>query len=339
MGDNFYIIGEEHYSDLTFRVTRRLLPSSKVISYSELFKCSDVIASDAVLLQCFPYSDWDQTVEKGDCLYGTGLFGERIKELSERIQERVETRFPYLFPINPLDSMLVERDKKGIKKILREKGIRVAEELPPILDAVLQEVAQGNSVYIKPNYGSMGKGITYLSPKLWTTNFKYDGRSIENHKVDEGWREIEITGDQDFIRRILEEDVIVERAVKNPLTNGLKIDLRVRSIFGISFKELSFGRTVSNASITNFSQGGIAVSLDKLEEIIPKDKIEEALRIMAESSRHLGFNYCGNDVLFEGNDYKSVFIESNSFPGFPSNEEKGEEIIRKIWEGLDRIRN
>ncbi len=308
-----FVLGDEHNKDITFSELRKF-PDVVGISYQQAFSDPKRIASNVPVLLGFPYSLWDAQVETGEGLYGVNEFGEAIKKLSEQIAEVSEKMFPAAQYVNHPLSILIERDKFEVKKRLKKQGIKVAVDLEKSVDAVLEEIDKNKGVYIKVRFGSMGKGITYLTQDRWTTNFQYDGRNISNHPGDNNWKEIEITRDYDFLKKILEEDVVVERAIQNQLTNGYKFDLRGHAIFGKSESQFAYGRATKDCSVTNIAQGARKITLKEIQENVSHEKVKEALRLIGESASILGFGYAGVDILFEGDDYKPVFLEINSFP-------------------------
>ena len=314
MKQDLILIGEENREDETFSVMSTF-PKVKSITYDQVLTGSGKIATGAPIMLCFPYSPWNNMVEKKDVLYGVSKFGYSIRNLAEMITETMQKRFPDANYVNPPMSLLLERDKLNAKKILAKEGIVVAENIEKSLDAVLEEVEKGNSVYIKARYGSMGKGITYVSKDKWTTNFKYDGTTISNHESDSGWKEIQITGDEQFIKTILSEDVVVEKGVENSKTNGLKFDLRGRTLFGEFDPKDAYGRGTNDQSITNIVQGASMMSLKEMERYVPHEKLIEGLEVVRQSAKILKLNYAGGDILFEGDSFKPVFLEINSFPG------------------------
>ena len=313
MTEKIYVIGDDHSTDITFS-TMREFPEVSTKTYQDLFSSKTTIASEAPILLCFPYSPWDAIVETGDLPYGMEDFGQRIRQLAEMITETLEQRFPNAQYVNPPMGILIERDKLETKRRAHEQGISIAPDLDHSVDAVMEEIEKGGAVYIKPRFGSMGKGITYVSPKKWTTNFKYENGIISNHSDDKSWREIDITGDSSFLERILEEDVVVEKAVRNPQTNGIKFDLRIHSIFGQVDPALTYGRVTDKASITNVSQGAKSTPFAEMCGLVPENKLIQAQDTIRKVALALGFNYAGGDILFEGKDYLPVFNEINSFP-------------------------
>lgn len=309
-----FLIGDENEEDRTFSCLGSH-PGVRKVTYSQAMSGTGIIASGAPVMLCFPYSLWDYLVENDNVLYGVREFGYSILNLAEMLNDMTERRFPKARYVNHPMSILLERDKLKVKKLLSDKGVVVAQDIPKDIDAVLQQVEQGNSVYIKARYGSMGKGITYISRNKWTTNFMYDGKRIWNHNHDAGWEEIDITGDKEFISRMLEEDVIVEKGVVNSKTNGLKFDLRARVLFGEADPNDAYGRSTKESSITNIAQGARRMSLEEMKRYVAREKIEEGVDVIRKSAGILGLNYAGGDILFEGERFDPIFIEINSFPG------------------------
>ncbi len=314
MSAELFLIGEENEEDQTFSCLGSR-PGVRKITYSQALSGNGIIASGSPVMLCFPYSLWSYLVEKENVLYGVREFGYSIRNLAEMLNDMTERRFPDARYVNRPLSILLERDKLKAKNLLSDKGVVVAQDIQKDIDAVLQQVEQGNSVYVKARYGSMGKGITYVSRDIWTTNFMYDGKRIWNHDHDAGWKEIDITGDKEFISRMLEEDVVVEKGVVNSKTNGLKFDLRARVLFGEADPADAYGRGTNENSITNIVQGARMMSLEEMERYVPREKIEEGVEVIRRSAGILGLNYAGGDILFEGDRFDPVFIEINSFPG------------------------
>ncbi|MBU0665914.1 MAG: hypothetical protein KKB65_06535 [Nanoarchaeota archaeon] len=300
--------------DVTFSVFGNLKGVRRK-TFQEMLSKKGVIASNVPVFITFPYSFWYESVEKKNVMYGVSEFGKSIKQLTDNLAELIEEKFPNAVYVNHPSSMFVERDKLGTKNLLKTEGIKVPDDIDKSVEAVVNEVYSGNPVYIKVRYGSMGKGISYLSQKKWTTNFNYDGKTIRNHSHDKDWKEIDITHDLYFLEQILEEDVVVEKAIINSVTNGFKFDMRARSIFGSCNPSFAYGRATSTQSITNVSQGAERISLQQVSEFVPKEKITEALNLINRSAGVLGLNYAGGDVLFQGDNFDPVILELNSFPG------------------------
>ncbi|NQU98744.1 hypothetical protein HQ533_04710 [Candidatus Woesearchaeota archaeon] len=335
--NDIFVVGDERTLnsdlDLTFPYFSKL-SGVRSFTYQELANSSR-IASDVPLLFCFPYSLWDEIVDtQNGELYGCETFGNSIVELVNNMRELFENSFPNAMYVNKPEIMLMERDKFQPKELLAKHGIRVAENLDKSLDAVMSEVESGGAVYIKVRYGSCGKGISYISPGKWTTNFKYDGNVISNCEDDHSWREVDITGDTDFLKKLLEHEVIVEKAVTNPLTDQVNFDLRGRYFFGEVDPFFGYSRRTTG-SITSASQGTTRDPVYALLSISPiEGQIKEAFELIRKSSEILGLNYSGVDVIFEGENFEPVFLELNSYP-YPDKVESTVSLLhKKIQENL-----
>ncbi|MFO7892583.1 MAG: hypothetical protein R6U63_02515 [Longimicrobiales bacterium] len=330
--EKIFIVGTAGAGESTVDILKEK-ENAIFIPYSNLFSNNKKIATGANVYFGFPYELWDNVVEVKDVLYGCEDYGDAIRGLVSKLENQLFTRFPGALYVNQPSSIILERDKKLAKKIVQEQGLLVAEELPKDVDTVLNSIYSEEPVYVKARYGSMGKGISYFSEKKWTTNFNYNPKkgTINNHYVDTNWKEIDITGAIDFLKKILEHDVIVEKAILNPTVNGLKFDYRVNSVFGFTHPDLSHARMTDNSSITNMSQGGKYMSFEDIQKIVPLSSLEQALKLIGDASMAAGFNLSGGDVLFKGKDYKPMFLELNSFPGLEISSELDRKVIDKFY--------
>ena len=55
--------------------------------------------------------------------------------------------------------------------LLRKKGVSTTNVLQKYLKEII-ELSKEKGIFIKARYGALGKGISYLSPKGWFTNYK-----------------------------------------------------------------------------------------------------------------------------------------------------------------------
>lgn len=330
--EKIFVVGTPGAEEGTVEILKER-ENSKFVSYSDLFDRNNKIASNAKVYFGFPYEIWDEIVEVKDVLYGCEGYGDAIRTLASMLEEQLFTRFPNAQYVNEPSSILVERDKKLAKDIVKQQGLPVAQEIPKDVEAILTSVYSGEPVYVKARYGSMGKGISYFSEKKWTTNFNYDSKkgTVKNHFNDTDWLEKDITGDIGFLKRILEHEVVVEKAILNPLVNGMKFDYRVHSIFGLTEPDLSYARVTNNSSITNISQGGEYVSFEGLKKMVPNQSLDDALKLISDASIAAGFNFSGGDVLFSGKDYLPIFLELNSFPGLDASSAADRSVVDKLY--------
>lgn len=287
-------------------------------TFQELKDNPEVVATGAPVLFTFPYSLWGEFVEKPENgLYGSRGQGKAIRKLADFMIEFFEKRFPGAFFVNKPDSFVLERDKNLLNSKLSKAGFPTPVSLSKNYGVLLDEVKKGNTVFIKVNYGTNGQGITYMSPSEWRTNFDFENNEIKGY---EGmiWKQKDITGNENFIKKLLDEEVVIERAIVNPAINGLKFDFRVRAYFGIAEENESYGRVSNVSAITNISQGARGVTVSEFHDLTNnrlKNSIKYSLDLISEAAVYLGLNNAGGDILFQGKDFKPVFLEINSYPG------------------------
>jgi len=127
----------------------------------------------------FPYTYWNNHIErydKDERIYGDGIFGNEYTRFFNSVNKILSRRYRKnnLSFVNPPLSCALDRDKEQTyrelkkRKILTPRAYSVRDVSQ--IDRVL---AKGRDMYIKPVFGSMGKGITYLNGKDCYTNFAF----------------------------------------------------------------------------------------------------------------------------------------------------------------------
>ncbi len=334
MKGNIFVIGDENTNEKAYYLLQNF-QGVEGITYEKLLEGKDTISENGTIFLTFPNKLWDLIVEKKGVVYGSKQFGKRIVELVDLLAEKLETRFPNNKYVNDPKSIMVERDKIRTKDIAINERIKVPENIfskdeEKHIDKILDTIGRGETIYIKVRYGSMGKGITMLSKDKWITNFEYDGKNILNHSTNYNWIPKDVTGNLGFLERLIEEDVIIEKAINNSLTNGFKFDMRTIILYGKKYSDLTYGRATDNSHITNVSQkNGRRLSLKELLKLVPRTQIEKGMEMVRLMSSRLGLNYTGGDILFEGENFEPVFIEINSFPGLA--DEKANILIPRLY--------
>ena len=167
---------------------------------------------------------------------------------------------------------------------------------------------------MKPRFGSMGKGITYISPGSWQTNFNFRNNRVTSRKSDYGWRFKDITGNHFFLGQIVKKDILIEDEVSSLVLKRKKVDLRVYTFLKKAiyvYPKINYRRRVT----TNISQG--ARGAPEILRLIPKSLIAKAKTEAERTARVLDLDLAGIDVIIDSNQKDVYVIDVNVFPGYP----------------------
>jgi len=309
----------------------------------ETYECFEtglprIDSSTVVVFLFFPHTFWNQFIEckgyKG--LYGNVEFYQKFRHFWTKIHHTVmnfyadkEVRF-----INHPLYISRDRDKELTKTMLAEAGVNVpAPIFSRKLDEVLELVeGQGKQLYLKVRYGSMGKGITYMEPGKWETNFQFIDGKVANCTSEYDWRFADITGNEEFLRQLLRKDIVIEEAIPACLVGGERFDLR----FYVFDGELlyTYARTNSlDARTNNISQGGRGRDRRFLRHI-PARVLRRVENVSLRATKALALNLAGVDVMFSPDMKQTYVIELNAFPGYPSS--KGFNLSKRILQVMSR---
>jgi len=161
-----------------------------------------------IIFLFFPFYHWNKNIEirhyRG--IYGNRNFYKKFIRFWVKISGIINEKFcdkKILIINHPLLSGRY-RDKHLIKLKLSRAGIpnprlyhtNRSRDIYNLLD-------RGNPLFLKARYGSMGKGITYLSSLNWQTNFNFKDNKIISRRSDHGWIFRNITGNNAFLRRLI----------------------------------------------------------------------------------------------------------------------------------------
>ena len=293
-----------------------------------------IYTDDILVMTFFPYNYWNDYIEiydKEDKVYGDRHFGKEFKSFFEDIEVRLKRyyRGHHLHFVNNLENITTDRDKKKTKYLFLKNGIPTPRlfHFKNITD-VKRLLKEGISFYVKPRYGAMGKGVTFLSQKRWATNFRFKNNKIISKSSDYGWTFKTITGDTAFLRELIRKDFLFEEAIRPAQAGRRRFDLRIYAVCG-QVPYLYARSTKARGIITNWTQGGRLEKKEFLKKI-SEDKISLARQYAIKTAKVLGFNFVGVDVLFS-KDYENVYVlEVQSFPGF----ERGFNLIKFLIEHI-----
>lgn len=287
------------------------------------------IYTDDILIMCFfPYNYWNDYIEiydKDDRIYGDKHFGKDFKLFFENIEARIKRYYNshHLHFVNNLKNITTDRDKKKTKYLLSKNRIPTPKLFTLKNTTEVKKVLKtGVGLYVKPRYGAMGKGVTFLSQKRWLTNFRFKNSKIISKPSDYGWTFKNITGNTAFLRELMRRDFLFEEAINPAKVGKRRFDLRVYVVCD-KVPYVYAKSTKAKGIITNWAQGG-RIENKKFLKKVPKDKIGQARQYAIKAAKVLDFNFTGIDVLFS-EDYENIYVlEVQSFPGF----EKGFDLIK-----------
>ena len=279
-----------------------------------------VDTKEILIIPCFPYEYWDKYIEpkKYKGVYGSKSFYDKFKKFWDILHKKLKDNYKNkkIIYINHPKYLATDRDKELTKQLVQKKGVLVPKSYKARkTKEIIHLLDKGIKLFIKVRFGSMGKGITYLEKGKWLTNFRFRNNKIISKKSDYGWTFIDITDKIQFLREILKKDIIVEDAIDSLIINRRKFDLRM---YVYKDKVLySYGRTNSeDAATTNISQGARGERKGFVNKL-PKNQLKEAEKAAIKSVKALGLNFGGVDMMFCSDKKNVMFIEVNTFPGFP----------------------
>jgi|TARA_B100001964_G_scaffold245773_1_gene335884 hypothetical protein len=322
------VLGDEKDFDtyLKFTKQKRFFYGSSIkvkhIDYLSLLKnkLPSISSDKIIILPCFPFSYWDMHIEpknyKG--VYGNKNFYTKFVAFWKKVEQIIEKSYKgkNITYINHPQHLAKDRDKELTKKLVAKVGVLVPKSFPAkTLSEVFSLLDKGFKIFIKVRYGSMGKGIAYLEKGRWLTNFRFRNGRILSKKSDYGWSFVNITDNRNFLRQILKQDIIMEEAINPLLVKGRKFDLR---IYVYKNKVLYvYGRSNdAKAVTTNISQGAKGEKTSFVN-LLPKKQLETAKKAAIMSIHALGLKFGGVDIMLCNDKKNAMFIEVNTFPGFP----------------------
>ena len=273
-----------------------------------------------ILFLFFPFIYWNEKIEYRHYggIYGNRAFFTKFGHFWEEVEKNIRKYLgekEILFVNRPQFCGLY-RDKLEAAKKFKENNIpnpklyniRSVKKIEDLLN-------KGHAFFLKPRYGSMGKGITFLGWSNWQTNFIYRNNKIVSKRSDRGWKFTDVTGNRKFLNALLrEKNMLTEEAIDSLILKKSKVDMRVYVFFN-KVIYIYPRKNKADKITTNISQG--AKGDPKLLKELPPHLVTRAKKIALRTSKALGVNFTGMDIMMDRNLRDVYVIDVNLFPGFP----------------------
>ncbi|MFH1641889.1 MAG: YheC/YheD family protein [Nanoarchaeota archaeon] len=336
------IIGDDSdwESYLKFKKTRKFFKKIRFVTtnYKSVLqnKLPKIDSRKVLIMLFFPLDYWNNVIEtnfvKGR-VYGDKKCAVMFYDYLDKVENILDKKYKNISYVNSFKAVKVDRDKELTKRIIRKIGVPVPKSYATRnYDDILKLLGRGKKLYVKVNFGAMGKGITLLSKSSWLTNFIYRNRTIISRKGDYGWKFNQITGNREFLTKLLTKDLVIEEAVDPYVISNKKFDIRYYVVYGKIMHIIIRSTKISNV-VTNITQGGTKERSEFLQSM-PKKYLADAKRNAIKASKTLGLNFAGIDIMISKRG-KPYVIEAQSFPGFPESKynlsEKLAKEIMKKW--------
>ncbi|MFJ9772631.1 hypothetical protein ACIRVF_15530 [Kitasatospora sp. NPDC101157] len=301
----------------------------RVHTYAQVRKGVHDLAGPVTAILFFPHQFWDARIEdKAPGAYGTQAYAESLTayllSTGRRLQRTAPTGLGYL---NSPAAVARTRDKALARQVLAEAGIPVPPGVEdPTPHKLLSLLDAGRAVYVKAVCGSMGKGITHLSPTRWRTNYRYaDGHlGSPGNAAGEQWlfEDVEV-GDERFLAALCGTAGFVFEHEVGASVSGHKAELRV---------------TVANDRVVDVEERHAPAGSVTTRSVEQGRRVEDgpvsgssatAGRTALHAARALGLRYAVFDMVTDEFD-RAYVLDAQAFPATGT----GEDFWRRILHGL-----
>lgn len=311
----------------------------KFVSYDDLLlsRLPDIQTKKLKIMLFFPYSYWNSQIEKydkDDRIYGDVNFGREYKEFFLRVNKIIRRKYKDkdISFVNPPSSSILDRDKRKTYRLLAKSGILTPQIYNIFTVSQIERLLRdGKALYIKPVFGSMGKGITYIDHKGCYTNFIFRGGKIISRLSDYHWkfRKIPKNKRDSFLKILIKKKFLFQEAIKAPKVKRRKFDLRIYVIYN-KIPYIYAKSAPPACFLTNWSQGGRIEKKRFLKKALSENTIEKAKAIARKGVKALNLNYAGVDVIVDKVEKYIYLLEIQSFPGY----ERGFNLIRFLIDSI-----
>ena len=323
---NFLVIGDDSdwESFLKFKKKEGFLKSRqidfKTISYDSVIKGSlpNIKSNHFLILAFFPLDYWNKKVEKDFVrghIYGDKKCAEIFYDYLNKVKSAIEEKYSSkkISYVNSFEAVKIDRDKELTKKIIKRANVPVPKSYSTRKYEDIIKLLNKKILYLKVNFGAMGKGITRLEKGKWLTNFIYRKGSIISRKGDYGWKFKNIAGNRDFLGQLLKKELVIEETVDPYVIDNKKFDIRYYVVYGKIKHKIVRSAPIENV-VTNITQDGVEEKNTFLK--MPKKYLKTAEVNAIRAAKALNLNLAGIDVMISKRGIPYV-IEAQSFPGFP----------------------
>jgi len=315
----------------------------KSLNYNSVLegKLPEIKTDSLIVFFFFPFEYWEKNIEtkKSKEVYGNRTYFLKLKKFWREIGKILNNFYKgkKIHFINPPDKVFLGRDKETSKSTLAKAGVPVSRHhFARNYKKIVGMVDDGQKLFIKVRYGSMGKGMTYLEKNRWLSNFRFKNGKIISKKSDYGWSFIDVTLNKKFLKELLRQDIIIEDAINPFLLKSRLFDLRVYVCFGKVLYIYPRSNETENIT-TNISQGARGED-SRFASSIPLKILKAASKNAIKAVKAMGLSFAGVDIMPSNGRNIVTVIEVNSFPGFPKarrfnlTEHLIKEIVKQKWD-------
>ena len=234
----------------------------KTIDYDSIVKgrLPDIKSNNLLILLFFPTDYWNNKIEKNFVnghIYGDKRCAEMFYSYLDEVKSVIDKKYnnKKISYVNSFEAVKIDRDKELTKKIIKKANVPVPRSYSTKeYEDIIELLNKGKKLYLKVNFGAMGKGITKLEEGTWLTNFIYRKGSIISRKGDYGWKFKDITADKNFLKKLLKKELVIEEAINPYIIDNKIFDIRYYVVYGKIKHKIMRSAPIENV-VTNITQG------------------------------------------------------------------------------------
>ena len=309
------------------------------ITYEDVLlnRMPDISRKRLDVILFFPYNYWNSEIERydrDDRIYGDIAFGSDYIRYLNKVDSILKKRYRLknLNFVNSPKGCIVDRDKLDTYRQLKGAGIR-SPHIYNIKKAseVYRIIDKGNALYVKPRFGAMGKGITYINKSGVYTNFLFRSNVIVSRLYDYNWKPARISDNKcdTFLNILIDRGFIFQKEVRPLVHQGRRFDIRVYAAYD-KVPYLYAKSAPDSSFITNWSQGGRIEKRPFLNASLSRKEIEMLKRIARKAAKTINLKFAGVDVIIDRATRDMHVLEIQSFPGY----ERGFDLMKFLADNI-----